>query len=227
MTGLDKITEKIISEANDNARATIESARKRCIEISNEYAARAEKFRTSLGEDAEKEAAAIISQSKSGVEVERRNSLLKVKNDLIGEAFAQARRELENLPEEKYCMILSSFAAKALSEIVDVQEENLRLYGEEPDADTFELLLSGSDLEKYGKSVYDGLCKKVSEKYGKGKKKKIILSKTPAKIDGGVVIKCGSVENNCSFSVLFSQLRDRLEKEVAHYLFEDSRDSEN
>lgn len=226
MTGLDKITEKIISEANDNARAIIETARKKCITISNEYAARAEKLVRSVEEDAEKEAKAIISQSKSEVEAEKRNSILKVKNALIDEAFEKARRELIELPEEKYRAVLSSFAEKALFEIIDGQEENMRLYGERPDFDTFELVLSEKDLKNHGKAVCDALCKRAVEKYGKDMKKKILLSSLPAKIDGGVIVKCGNIENNCSFSVLFSQLRSQLEGNISYFLFDNTSDAE-
>lgn len=226
MTGLDKITEKIISEANDNARAIIEAARKKCITISNEYAARAEKLARSVENDAEKEAKAIISQSKSEVEAEKRNSILKAQNTLIDEAFEKARKELTELPEEKYRAVLLSFAEKALFEIIDGQEENMRLYGEGPDADTFELLLCEKDLKKHGTAVCDGLRKMTVEKYGKEMKKKIVLSSLPAKIDGGVIIKCGSIENNCSFSVLFSQLRSQLEGKISCFLFDNTSDAE-
>ena len=48
MTGLNKIIDKIISEAHDRARITVEQARRQCIEISNEYAQMREREKEAL-----------------------------------------------------------------------------------------------------------------------------------------------------------------------------------
>lgn len=219
MTGLNKITEKIISEANDRARVIIEQARKRCIEISNEYAARAEQEKLSMRENAEKEANSIIAQSKSSAAAEKKNSLLKVKRELVDETFREARAEIENLSDEKYGEMISSLAAAALFEVIETQRENLEKYGEEPDFEEYELLLNKKDYDRCGKAVYANLVARTVERFGSETAERISLSEKTVSIDGGAVIRCGNLENNASFSRLFEALREKLEYEVASYLF--------
>lgn len=223
MTGLNKITEKIISEANDRARVIIEQARKRCIEISNEYAERAETRKTVIREEAEKEANAIIAQSKSSVTTEKKNALLKAKRALVDETFEAARAEIDGLSEEKKREMIASLAAGALFEIIDTQNENLERYGEAPDCEEYELVLNKRDLDSCGEAVYEMLCLRVEKKYGADKRDKVYLSKKAANIDGGAIIRCGDLENNASFSKLFATLRDRLEYEIASYLFAEGK----
>ena len=226
MTGLNKIIEKIISEAHDHARATVEQARKRCIEISNEYAEQCEKEKLLLKEKAENEARSIISQSKSSVMLDKKNSLLKIKSELVDEAFRQAREEIENLPDGKYEEIIASLAATAIFELIETQKENLEKYGESPDTETYELLLNKKDHDRCGKAVYAMLCEKTASKFGKAAADKLSLSEKTVNIDGGAVIRCGNVENNASFSRLFAVLKEKLEFEVASYLFAETNSAE-
>ena len=223
MTGLSKITEKIISEANDRARVTVEQARKRCIEISNEYAERNEARKTAIREEAEKEASSLIAQSKSSVMTDKKNGLLRIKRALLDETFAAARAEIDGLSKEKKIEMIASLSAGALFEIIDSQNENLARYGEAPDCEEYELLLNKKDLDACGEAVYSLLCKRAEEKYGEGISKKVILSQKAVNIDGGAVIRCGDLENNASYSKLFAALRERLEYEIASYLFAENR----
>lgn len=219
MTGINKITEKILSEANYKAHEIIEEARKKCIDISNFYAEKAEEYKKNAQEKVEKDAESIISGAKSTVEVNKRNSIMEVKNDLIDEAFRMARREIDSLPEDKLLFILVGFTTKAIAEIVETQRENYALYGEEPDCEEYEIVLSEEDLKKYGKKIQKEVEEKIKDTKIENFVKSISLSKKTAKIDGGVIVRCGSIENNCSFDLIFESLREKLEGEIADYIF--------
>lgn len=221
MNGLNKITEKIINEANDRARVITEEARKRCIEISNEYAKRADAQKALVKENAEKEAAEIISRSKSSAASDKRNSLLRIKSELIDEAFRLAREEIDSLSPEKRGELTVSLASAAIFEIIDAQKQNLELYGEQPDCKEYELLLCRSDLEAFGESAAARLRERVAEKYGEEYASGVLLSQRSANIDGGAIIRCGDIESNASLFRLFLSLRESLEREVEAYLFAD------
>ena len=62
---------------------------------------------------------------------------------------------------------------------------------------------------------------KLSAKVDSAKLEKLTLSSKTAAIDGGVILRSGDVETNCSLALIFSELRERLESEVGRVLFEE------
>lgn len=216
MTGLNKIIEKIISEAHDRARVTVEQARKRCIEISNEYAEQREREKSALIKDAEDKARAIVSQSKAAAEQSRRETLAQTKAELVESVFVAAMEEIRNLPDEKYAEVVAHLAQAALFELIEEREMKV-------EEESFELLLSKKDLDRCGARVHASLCKRAAREYGKETAKRITLSEKTASIYGGAIIICGGVEINASFSKLFEGLREKLYDEVESYLFAEEK----
>lgn len=216
MTGLNKIIEKIISEAHDRARVTVEQARRRCIEISNEYADRREREKQALVKDAEEEARAIVAESKATAEQAKKEALLKTKAELVESVFLAAIEEVKALPDEKYAILLGYLAQTALLELA----EGL---GESAKERDFELLLAKKDLDRCGKLVHTDLCRRATRELGKETAKRITLSDTPASIYGGAIIRCDGTEINAPFSRLFEGLREKLSGEVESYLFAEEK----
>ena len=216
MTGLNKIIEKIISEAHDRARVTVEQARKRCIEISNDYAEQREREKETLIKEAEDKARAIVSQSKASAEQGKRDTLLKTKAELVESVFVSAMEEIKNLPDEKYAEIVAYLAQTALFELIEEQGDGAEPHG-------FELLLSKKDLDRCGERVYASLCKRAAREHGKELAKRIILSEKTANIYGGAIVRCGSAEINAPLSILFEGLRERISGEVESYLFAEEK----
>ena len=212
MTGLNKIIEKIISEAHDRARITVEQARKRCIEISNEYAERRECEKQTLIKEAEDEARVIISQAKTSAEQIQRDALAKARAELVEGVFTSVTEEIKNLPDERYAEIVAHLAETALHELTESQGDNI-------DGQDIELLLNKKDLDRCGERIYAAFCDRAAREYGKDIEKRIILSEKTASIYGGAMLRCGSVETSASFSKLFEGLREKLYEEIEGYLF--------
>ena len=212
MTGLNKIIEKIISEAHDRARVIVEQARKRCIEISNEYAERRECEKQELIRDAEERARDIVSQAKASAERTRRETLLRTRAELVEGVFTSAMEEIKNLPDEKYAPIVTHLASIALHELIESQGEGIS-------GQNIELLLNKKDLARCGERVYASLLVHAAREYGNGIEKRITLSEQTANIYGGAMIRCGNVETSTSFSKLFEGLREKLSQEVELWLF--------
>ncbi len=207
MTGLSKITDKILAEAQADAAATLAQAKTRSEEISREAAARAAELRAKIDENAKREAAEIVSRTKSSEAMLRKNALLAEKSAMIDEVFEAAYQELLTLSDEKYLALLSALASSVLSQLREDEVNNQVLYGEEESGEAFEVLLNARDADRCGAAL-----KKMLPEYAS-------LSSDEAAIDGGLVIRHGKVEVNCSLKHLIEQVRPSLEAKISHTLF--------
>ena len=222
MTGLSKITDKIIAEANSDAAKIRAEADAECRKIADEYKKRAEKIRRDIEESTEAEAAAIITRAKSSAAMEQRNARLEAQSALIDKAFESAKKEILYLPDDKYLEFLTSMLVSVLMRQAEDEKVSRELYGEEdaPVAEEYEIILCQRDLAKHGRALMDNLRRRLVGKANADVIAKIKLSSETAKIDGGLILKCGSVEINSSVSMLFEQCRPAMEARVSHILFD-------
>ena len=98
MTGLSKITDKILEEARQDAAARLSQADRECSAISAEYAGKADKIRNDIFERARNEAAGIVSRAKSTENMEKRNTQLAAKSRMIELAYETAKKQIADLP---------------------------------------------------------------------------------------------------------------------------------
>ena len=213
MTGLSKITDKILAEARAEAAETMAQAQARSNEISRAAIARAAELRAKVDESAKREAAEIVSRAKSSEAMLRRNTLLSEKSAMIDEAFAAAHRELLSLSDETYLALLSALASSVLTRLRADESENEELYGEEASNETYEILLNSRDQERCGASLGALLPEYAC------------LSKETAAIDGGLVVRHGRVEVNCSIAKLIDEVRPTLEAKIHRTLFPEKNDT--
>ena len=198
MKGTEKIIERIRADGDAQAKKIIDEASKQAEEL------RAESFKAALAEyeklmAGNAECEDILSGSRRIAEMEAKKSVLSVKQEMVASAFDAARSEIVNMPRDKYTQFLARMAADAAST------------GEE------EILLNESDRKELGKAV----CKAANELLSaKGVPGRLTLSEDTADICGGVIIRCGGIETNCSIDALIRQCRSGLSTEVAAVLFE-------
>ncbi len=221
MTGLDKITAKIISEAEADAAEITERARDSCAEIMFAATSEAEKVKAELEDAAAKEAEDMIARAKSSATMKKRNLLLETKAKAVDNVFDAAYKEILNLPEEKYCELVSRLIAKALLTQLETEKENIELYGEEEAGipEKYELVFSPRDQEKLSESILQGVERVVIGKVNRDVLKKLTIAEDTANIDGGVILRFGSIECNCSIHTEFAAIRERMEGEIYSLLF--------
>ncbi len=222
MTGLSKITDKIIAQANNDAARIRAEADAECRRIADEYKRRAEKIRLDIEERAEAEAAAIISRAKSSAQVVQRNAALEAQSALIDKAFESAKKEILYLPDDKYLDFLTSMLVAVLMRQSEDEKVSRELYGEDdaPIAEAYEIMLNERDLAKHGKALIENLRRRLVGKSNSDVIEKTKLSTQTVKIDGGLILRCGSIEINSSISMLFEQSRPSMEARVSHILFD-------
>ena len=222
MTGLDKITERILSDAQEKARAILEEAQNDCRRAAEEYAARAETIREDIAERAMREGEEMITRARSAAAMTRRNILHAAKGRMLDEAFAAAKAQICDTDYGKYKELLIALLSLALIEQAKNEQESLQYGDEVATFDTFEVLLNETDRARYGEAVIQGARKVTERRIGSERAAKLRLSDTCAPIDGGLILRYGDTEANCSLSVLLTQIRRELESKISAVLFEES-----
>lgn len=199
MKGTEKIIAHIRADGDAEAKKIIDAASKQAEEK------RAESFKAALSEyeklmqAGNAECEDILSGSRRIAEMEAKKSVLSVKQEMISAAFDAAREEIVNMPRDKYTQFLARMAAEAAASGME------------------EIVLNARDKAEVGKSV----CKAANELLSaKGTPGKLTVSEDTADISGGVIVRFGGIETNCSIDALIRQRRSGLSTEVAATLFE-------
>lgn len=197
MTGVEKLVESILEEANSEAKSILEDAQKKREQQQKKMQAAADHKAKEIldlaniqGEENKKRMLAVYG-------LELRKQQLKEKRILLDEAYAKALDSILNLPKEDYLKLVS----KLLSDTV--------LTGSE------EVILSTN--EKFiDQAFLDGVNNAL---LSKGKKGALHFGKEKADIAGGFILEEGGLFINCSFEMVIKELRDSTETQVAQILF--------
>lgn len=196
MTGIDKICERILKQAEDACQETLSRA-----------AAEAQEIRASYEKTAKSEAESIVARGTAqaaerearlaGVaELEAKKLHLKTKQSMIDQAYAEALSALCAFSKERRVKLLASLAAKAA------------VSGSE------RVIMSEQDRAAIGKTVVDAANAIL------GARGKLTLAEETRAMQGGVILAEGSMEINCTFETILRQMHDAISGEVAEILFQ-------
>ena len=199
MKGIEKITERIAAEANAA-----------CMDISAEAAARCNAVRR----DFEDKAVAAYEETmakgteeirQAGQRVDRnarldaRKDILTLKQNMVDEAFLLARQKLLSLPQDRYTAWLAALAAEA------------SVTGDE------ELIFTAADRERLGADV---TAQANAALRAAGRPAALTLSAETRELAGGLVLRKGDIEVNCTVDTLLELSRQELAARVAGILFD-------
>ena len=219
MTGLEKITERILADAKSKARDILETAQNDCRRIANEYAEQAERIREEIADRAMAESEDMIARAKSAAAMTRRNILLATKGQLLDETFAAARAHICDTDYGKYRELLVALLSCAMMEQAKNEQTSIELGDEVAEIDAYEVFLNAQDLDRFGRRIVDDARRVVERRIGYERAAKLRLSHEPADIDGGLILRYGDTEANCSLSVLLAQMRREMEGRICEILF--------
>ena len=159
--------------------------------------------------------------------LEARKRLLSAKQDMVGQAFDLALKKLVELPEQDYIALLANLAVAASrtgqEQVIFSQKDRAR-YGKQVVTTANEILakrvspklpeeLTASRAGAILDRVVTGASAVLS---GTGM---LTLAEESRPMAGGLILRDGRVETNCSFEVLIHLQRDALSAEVARVLF--------
>ena len=198
MNGIDKIAGKIAEDARQEADSILAEARTQAAGIVDKYAALAKEESDRLLLAGEERAKAILHRAASAAEQAAKQQLLSAKQKMISRAFDIALQELFALPEKEYVALLARLAANASST------------GDE------EIILSSKDLNACGEKILKSANQLLADA---GKSHNLTLSAEAGLFDGGLILKAGQVETNCTLGAILRLSKDDLAPKVAAVLF--------
>ena len=199
MNGIDRITDRIEADAREQAKAIIAEAEAKCAEIRKENEKKAQERYLELIRNGTKDCESGLERRKSAAEMDAKKSVLALKQDCVAEAFDMAKRRLADMPEDSYVGFLASLAASAAAD------------------GSGEIVLSARDRERCGKAVLERANAALA---AKGLIPALTLAADSREISGGLILRQGGVEVNCSIEALVEALRGPMTADVARTLFE-------
>ena len=222
MTGLEKVTGKIIADAEADARVILDRAEAECAAVKEKYAAATEAELEKLREENDRECQSLIIRARSSAAMAKRNALLEARAALLDETYALAERQIKNMNPEQYLDLLQKMLRSALKNQLAGEEESMRLYGEDIAPAAYEVILNSRDRDAYGETLLPAFKTGYGARLPETAHAKLRLAAETAPIDGGLVLRCGPVETNCSLAMLMAENRRETEAKVSRILFGDT-----
>ncbi len=219
MIGLEKVTGKILADAEADARAILADADASCAALSERYRAETDAALEALREAGDRECQALIVRARSSAVMAKRNAVLEARAAILDEAYAAAEKQIRSMSGDQYLDLLAKMLRTALKDQLAAEEDSLRLYGEDISPAAYEVLLSSRDRTAYGKRLLESFRTGLGSKFSAIALDKLVLASESAPIDGGLILRCGPVETNCSLGMLITENRRRTEARVSRILF--------
>ncbi len=222
MTGLEKVTGKIIADAEADAREILARAEAECAAIREKYQAELEADLEALREANDRECQSLVIRARSSAAMAKRNAILEARAAILDEAYAAAEKQVRSMSNDQYLDLLCKLLRSAMKRQIEGEEDSLRLYGEDISPEVYEVVLSGRDREYYGEKLLGAFRVGLGSKFSLSVLAKIRLATDTAPIDGGLILRAGPVETNCSLSMLMAENRRETETRVSRILFGDA-----
>ena len=176
MNGIEKITQRIESDAQAEIDRILGEARDEAARITASYRAQADAEVRDLEAKNERAAAEQEERLVSAAQMKARKVQLAAKQEMVEKAYIQALDKLCAMPQEQYVAVLANLLVEASSN------------GKE------EAVFSKEDREQVGKAAVE----KANHISGK----QLRLSEETQPIRGGFILKDKNVEVNCTFETL-------------------------
>ena len=176
MNGIEKITQRIESDAQAEIDRILGEARDEAARITASYRAQADAEARDLEAKNERAAAEQEERLVNAAQMKARKVQLAAKQEMVEKAYIQALDKLCAMPQEQYVAVLANLLVEASSN------------GRE------EAVFSKEDREQVGKAAVE----KANQISGK----QLRLSEETQPIRGGFILKDKNVEVNCTFETL-------------------------
>lgn len=198
MAGTEKITQRILQQAQEQAAELRRQAEQSAAQAKQRACAKAEQDAQAIAAQGQTECQERQNRIMAVADLELRKRRLAAKRQVLDEAFDAARTALERMPEEEYRRLY----AKAVWEAVEKGEEKIA------PAET--------DKERLGQDFVDLLNRMLAQQ---GRRAKITLADSRADIAGGCVVCNAGMEVDCSHQALLRGVREKTEGEINRMLF--------
>ena len=196
MSGLDKITARILEESAAKAKEITDEARQKAEAITADGQRRTAEECERINKKAEAVVLNTQDKGKTSAQLRHKQVLLAGRQELIHEVIDTARQELSSLNDAEY------------------KEFIIGLFNRHLPGQAAELKLNAIDKARLGTDTLEAL-KAAAGANGA----KLTVSDEPADIKNGFVLSYGGVEENCTIDALFDQSMDDMQDKVKDILF--------
>lgn len=196
MSGLDKMTARIIEEAETSAAEVISEAGRAAEELLARARKEAEANAEAIVDRARREGAGQEKRKEAALDMQRKQAILRAKQEMIGEVLENAYRQVLQMDEAQYFGLMEKLLIKYV-----LPEEG-------------EISFSEKDLKRMPADF-----PAVIERTAKAAGGALTLKKEAASIEGGFILAYGGVEENCTLRAVFDSKKEELSDMVNRTLF--------
>ena len=199
MNGIEKITARITADAEAECRAIREESEKKCAEIRAENDKKAQEEYWRLVRAGVKDTEQRVQRMARTAALEAKKSVLNMKQEAVSRAFDLAKDKIAELPERDYIGFLAREAAGAA------------ITGQE------EVIFCERDRAAVGAKAVRAANELLA---ARGMPATLTLADATREMAGGLILKQGDIEVNCTVDTLLDLTRGELAARVAEVLFE-------
>ena len=114
MTGLEKIVEQILEEANTQSDMILEDAQKKADQIIEDAKVEADKIKAGSAEKVSHVKADGMARAKSSADLKKRQTVLKAKQEIINEVIGKAYNGMIDMEVDRYFHMMERMIGNAV-----------------------------------------------------------------------------------------------------------------
>lgn len=199
MKGTEKIIAHIRADAEAQTAAILSQAEQQCAAIRADFEGKAKERYSEKLLTGEKACEDRVDSMDRIARMEAKKGVLALKQEMVSKSFELACEKLVNLPEAAYVELLARLAADAAV------------------TGTEEIVLNARDRKAVGDKAIKAANAKLA---AAGKTAALKLSPAEGSFAGGLLLRRGSIETNCTVELLVELQRSEMSSELARVLFD-------
>ncbi len=199
MKGIEKITAHIEADAKAEAQAILDAADAKVRETEAQYNQKAQDEYWAKIKAGTRDCEDRVQRMNRLAAMESKKAILATKQEMVKKAFDKAQEMIISLPADKY----TAFLARLASESASTGEE--------------EVIFNERDKNSCGAEVVKAANARLAEK---GVKAGLKMSDETVAIQGGLILRQGGIEVNCTVETLVDMCRGEMSSQLAEVMFQ-------
>ena len=200
MDGINKIIERIAFETREDISALQAETAEKCRSIKEAYEKAAQEEYWKAVRSGVRECELGVQRLNSTAVLEVKKSVLSMKQANVARVFEETEKRICDLPEEEYVDFLARQAGKAASTGLE------------------EIVFNARDRAGCAKAVVKAANEILKKR---GLMPKLTVSGQTGDFKGGLIVKRGDIEVNCTVEKLIELSKEDLASQIAGVLFTD------
>ena len=197
MTGLEKILNAIEEEAKHAADVVLKQAELEVEQLLAAAKLEADQKSAEIASKSDANIKAVLSRAESAAALQEKKTLLDAKQQMISNIISNARKQLDDLPEQKFTEIILMMVSK---------------YAHNKSG---RILFSAADRKRLPSDIENRIKEVLADKAGAA----LTVSDENMKEYGGFLLVYGDIEENCTFDAMFAAAKEDLQDKIHAFLY--------